>query len=327
MPRSTAALRGSARSRGLARLALVVLLFAVTLMVLLTTRIGVFLVFDVFGDLRGTDNVEVDPALGPIVLDAVLQPSEVRPLPRAIEQVSDIVCSAEASEVVLVTDQAELFALDPSLTEIVSQQVMLRVPRLLRQGALEGLDQVGSGRFVVVGEIGQIVEWQAQGREWVRGRSIDLSPPLQAREYTGVAADLDSDVFFLVDGDSQAIDVVDGQGDLMRRVAVVVPEDRLRPGRSVTEWLFSGVALLGDRLVVLTENYTTLLVVDPETGLVLRSFGLVTSHEASGLALCREPEKLGKRRVGVLVTLDHNLFDPRPPVLAFELPLAPGPVY
>ena len=59
------------------------------LLVLTTTRFGIFIVFDVLGDV-GSDNLPTDPTKGPLVLSGLLSAQQRIPLPDSLEQGSGL---------------------------------------------------------------------------------------------------------------------------------------------------------------------------------------------------------------------------------------------
>ena len=58
-------------------------------LVLTTTRFGIFIVFDVLGDV-GSDNLPSDPTKGPLVLSGLLSAQQRIPLPDSLEQGSGL---------------------------------------------------------------------------------------------------------------------------------------------------------------------------------------------------------------------------------------------
>ena len=84
----------------------------------------------------------------------------------------------------------------------------------------------------------------------------------------------------------------------------------LRPGRSADELLVSGIAANASSVYLITENYTCILRVDPNTWRVTDVWG-IDAGEASDIAVLDG---------SAYVTVDHNYFDPRPPLLVYALP-------
>ena len=120
----------------------------VALAVLLNTRFGVFIVFDVLGDV-GTDNLELDSAKGPLRLNHAIIARKHIQLPLAIEQASGI--HVTTNRIYLSTDQAELFELNDA-GEIINQASISPNAVICRpdQGHLMPWERGLRGRFEYV---------------------------------------------------------------------------------------------------------------------------------------------------------------------------------
>ncbi len=97
------------------------LVLLTALVVLLNTRLGVFIVFDVFGDLFDDSDGFVARPLS-IESSGHLVGTQI-PLPKAIEQPSGIAVTDTLR--LISTDQSELFTLSPSFKEVLALMIWL----------------------------------------------------------------------------------------------------------------------------------------------------------------------------------------------------------
>ena len=105
------------------------------LLVLTTTRFGVFIVFDILGDI-GSDNLVVNPEEGPLRIDRTLSAVRLIVTPDQVEQISGL--HIDATGIYASTDQVELFHLQET-GELQASHTLISGPLLLRQGSLEGI--------------------------------------------------------------------------------------------------------------------------------------------------------------------------------------------
>ena len=112
---------------------------------LTTTRFGVFVFFDLLGDL-GDEALDISPATSPIDVDRVLSGGERLELPRDLSQPSGLVVDQSTNRYLVTTDQGELFELDPQL-EVVERRLLVGGPLLLRQGSVEAITLVQQRRL------------------------------------------------------------------------------------------------------------------------------------------------------------------------------------
>ncbi len=269
------------------------------LLILTTTRFGIFIVFDVLGDV-GSDNLPTDPTEGPLVLSGVLRAKERIPLPESLEQASGL--HVDGQHIYVSTDQAELFTLSHAGVEARPTSRLLGGLLILRQGRLEGI-AVDRNRLLGIGELGALRSWRYDEERWQPSESTALPDGLQNLEFTGITR-FGTDLLATAD-DGLAIWNL-GTGD--RHEPNV--DAHLRPGRSADELLVSGIAADASSVYLVTENYASILRVDPIARRVMDVWG-IDAGESSDIAVLDG---------SAYVTVDHNYFDPRPPLLVYELP-------
>ena len=273
---------------------------AALIALLLFTRFGVFIVFDVLGDLTGSDDLDTEPAAGPLVLDRMLYHTDAITLPGELEQPSGI--DITAMQIFVSTDQAELFELSRS-GRLENQTDLLGGPLLLKQGTLESIVFVQDDEPEVwgIGELGVLARWRWTRAGWTRIDDLPLPAGLQASEFTGLTR-LDGVLY----ATTETLGVVNLSTGEMLEVRL---GDRLKPGRAASEVMLSGLAHDGSLLYLVTENHASLIAVEPETGEVVEIIG-IDAGEASDVVM----------QGGVAyVTVDHNLFDARPPLFVYEI--------
>ncbi|MDE2851727.1 MAG: hypothetical protein OXP74_14055 [Acidobacteriota bacterium] len=269
------------------------------LLILTTTRFGIFIVFDVLGDV-GSDNLPTDPTEGPLVLSGVLRAQGRIPLPESLEQASGL--HVDGQHIHVSTDQAELFTLSHAGIEARPVSRLLGGPLILRQGRLEGI-AVDRNRLLGIGELGALRSWRYDEERWRSAESTALPDGLEDLEFTGITP-FGNDLLATAD-DGLAIWNL-GTGE--RQEPTV--EAHLKPGRSAVELLVSGIAADASSVYLVTENYASILRVDPITWRVMDVWG-IDAGESSDIAVLDG---------SAYVTVDHNYFDPRPPLLVYELP-------
>ncbi|MEM7584051.1 MAG: hypothetical protein AAF560_11760 [Acidobacteriota bacterium] len=299
--------------------AAIVLIVVSTL--LLTTRLGVWVFLDLLGSLD-EQPLPLDASAGPVSSPPFAGPIASLEMPPGIEQPSGITFDPQTRTWAISTDQAELFVLDESMTRVLSRRLLLRTPPLFRQGQIEAVAFVpgartADDRLAFIGEIGKIQMWRrlaGDSPEWESAASISLPGELAELEASALAFDPSAGKFFIASTDSSILYLVNPNGSIARRLDLEAsdrwPPGALEPGRRVDELRISGLSLADGYLWAVTENYTTLLQLDPRSGNVVGLQSLPKLGEASDLALVE-----GK----AVFTLDHNWNDPRPTFRRIDL--------
>lgn len=278
-----------------------------TLFVLLFTRFGVFLVFDVLADIGGTDTSGAAYQDAPVRITSVLSdPTEID-LPNQIEQVSGILKTGET--LIVSTDQSEVFSIDPNdPSRAQGGNLFPSTPLLMRQGRLEAIAWAGEA-FHLVGEHGAFVRIDA---EFARLADQPLPPEIAGHEFSGLAAGPER--FFLTsDGVSDVLTMSRSTGEVE---ALVLDFGALSDPRDTASPLFwSGIAHDTGLLYLAADAYPIIAVASAETGEVIDVFGIDGALQFSDIAVSD-----GR----VFLPRDHNYFDARPPVLVFDLPRTDG---
>ncbi|NKB32439.1 MAG: hypothetical protein GKR91_05010 [Pseudomonadales bacterium] len=265
-------------------------------LVLANTRVGVFLVFDVVGG--STDNLVTDTSTGPLSTSRSILADSRFSLPPELEQPSGIV--VDESTVYISTDQAELFVLD--------RQFILKEPKsdliggilLLKQGSLEAITLVDE-QVVGIGEIGVIGVWARAANHWERLEDLPLPESLSNSEFTGVCMN-GMGRWATTDGAQELFNLDDGSEHSISYGSFAKPDGDL------TQLMISGVDCNEDNFYLITENFTSIIVLDLDFR-VMEVIG-IDAGEASDIAI---------HNLSAYVTVDHNLFDDRPPVYRYEL--------
>ena len=268
-------------------------------LVLTSTRFGVFIVLDVLGG-SGAESVPTDPAEGPFLLSGTLNAQELIPLPGSLEQGSGI--HVERQHMYISTDQGELFTLSHAGEEAEPASLLLGGLLIFRQGRLEGI-AVHDGQLLGIGEMGEIATWRNDGGRWLATGARALPDGLNALEFSGITR-FGDDLFGTTDDGLAIWNLVTGErhepdfGTL------------LRPGRSTDGLLVAGIDADDSSLYLITESYPSILRVDPITWRVTDVWGIDAG----------EPSDIAVLDGSAYVTIDHNYFDPRPPLLVYALP-------
>ncbi len=274
------------------------------------TRWGVFLVFDVLGDL-GADELVLDADAAPLRAPTPTLAATRRALPPEIRQPSGIVVDEASGHLLVTTDQAELFELDPEL-RIISQRRLARGPLLLRQGSVEAVSSSAAepGQWIVAGEGTPRQVLRAAGSWVVRSPWDGWEPPPGEVEIAGLTAA--SDAYYAVENDDPVVHEFDVDGRHRETWRPELPEERRG---SLDGLCFSGVAAAGSHLYIVSQNFSLLLVVDVDERLVVEVLRLPEVGEYSDLAVHRG----GSGELSLLLVVDHDLFEEIPPLVEIEL--------
>lgn len=279
-------------------LVVILLLMGAGCYLMLNTRMGVYIALDVIGEF-GEVEVQTAAEDGPLVLTATLTPVREVALPEEIEQASGIRIDGE--RIFICTDQTELFELDNEWN-LVSEAMNL-VDGLLyfKQGALEGIALEGDKIFAI-GEFGAIKCWSQRAKSWERCEDLALPAEFKDEEFSSMVVTNDGR-YASFDDHPMVLDLESGQ---QRQL---VGGDRLKPGRQLNEISFSGVAAANGRLVLLSEDYTSLLIVDENSFAIQAVLGIDACAAA-------DIEMVGTE---AYIVVDHNYREKRPPVQVYDL--------
>ena len=267
--------------------------------VLLFTRFGVFLVFDVAGDIRGTDNFTTEYLDAPVNITRVLADPQEVILPKHIEQVSGIV--AQDGRFALSTDQAELFFLSDEGAH--GGALFPFTPLLLRQGSIETVTQV-EDEFWLTGENGAFLRVDQSGE--IIG-SHPLPDMLTTTDLTGLA--WGDGTMYVTSDDTMHVSAVDVDTGNLRRLTLDFADVSEVPVADLT-FLWSGVAYDAGQLYLIAENYPLVVVAEASSGRVTETIGIEGIHEFSDISLFDGH---------IVLPSDHNYFDARPPLLIYQI--------
>lgn len=275
--------------------------------VLLFTRFGVFLVFDVLADVGATDTSGSTYHDAPIVASGLLSnPSEIR-LPRAIEQVSGILKVGE--HLIMTTDQSEVFSIELTGQDRMQGRTLFpTTPLLMRQGRLEAIAWTND-TFHLVGEYGAAVTLNS---DFERLADQPLPDAIAGHEFSGVTAGPDR-FFFTADG---AAEVLTQDRNTNEVGAITLDYGAFaQADAALSDLRWSGIAYDNGLLYLSGDAHPIIVVATPETGTVVDVFGIEGALQFSDIAVSD-----GK----VYLPRDHNYFDARPPILVFDLPPVAG---
>lgn len=277
------------------------------LVVLVTTRVGVFIVFEIASIWHDGDNYTTTYADAPVEITHVIERMEEIILPDYVQQVSGLI--VREKEVVLLTDQTELFFLNPDDTKTTTGENLFPYkPPLFRQGTLEAITEVNDN-YWVTGEIGVFLQVDKTG-EIVGDTPV---PAILAQtDITGLA--WANGALFVTADDKVTLT----RFDLATGEVVPFPLDFANVSNqdiAETTFMWQGVSHEGGRLYLVAENYPLIVVADAASGKVLETIGVPGRHAFSDIAVSNGM---------IFVPSDHNYFDPRPPLLVFPVPTSGG---
>lgn len=298
---------------------------AVSLLVgtlLLTTRLGVWLFLDILGSLDEKP-LPLDPSAGPVAAAPFGGSIASLAMPSRIQQPSGITFDPRTRTWVISTDQAELFVLDESMTRVLSRSLVLRTLPLWRQGLIEAVafvpgDRQEDDRLAFIGETDTMEFWRRRSdgdAGWASDSSVPLESEIADLEAAALAFDHSTAEFYVASPESSILYTLDLSGRIARRMDLDSsdrwPPGAIKSGRRVDELWISGLTMVDGQLWAVSENYTTLLQLDPRSGKVLTLRSLPELGEASDLAIVEG---------SAVFTIDHNWNEPRPSFRRIAVP-------
>lgn len=271
--------------------------------VALDTRLGVHLMLDVLPELGKKPEVQTHATDGPLRLTAQLAPAATIALPSRIEQASGI--KHRGGRVYIATDQTEIFELDSDYREVSAGTELIGGPLLFKQGSLEGIEVAGD-TLVGAGEFGALPRWvkQADGR-WKRVGDVPVPAALASMELSGIT-DTPQSRLAVSEDHAAILDLGDGSTRLLEYGSF------LRDNANLASLKFSGIAYADERLYILSESHT-MIIVARFPGLEVESVFGIEACAAADLSVH------GGR---AYVVVDHNYGQAVEPIRVFDLPAA-----
>ncbi|WOO40790.1 hypothetical protein [Rubellicoccus peritrichatus] len=267
---------------------------------LLNTRLGVHIALDVLSEMGSPKEMQTSAEEGPLKLTRELSPIEKITLPSSIEQPSGIKHRNDA--VYISTDQTEIFKLDSSLNTASEAFYLLGGPLLFKQGSLEGIEVKGN-KLHAIGEFGSMPTWLENDQNgWTRAADTILPAEIAATEYSGITDS--SKGFFATSEDGVIIFNLD-EGSRHE----LQFDGFLKDNANVDSLVFSGIAYDNNRLFILSESYTSIIVANASTFEVDHVFGIQPCAAAD----------LSFHQGRLYIVVDHNYNEERPPVYVYDI--------
>ncbi|MEM6704904.1 MAG: SdiA-regulated domain-containing protein [Acidobacteriota bacterium] len=275
---------------------------------LTSTKLGVHLIIDGIADIGDEPYSFVADESGLQRTEQAVVVAEL-PMPDQIDQPSGLVHDPRSDRLYMTTDQAELFVLSTDF-QILAKHMLSGQTLLKRQGSVEAVALGGEDQTVAVtvgqhdplgwivpGDLNEKISRSAADLSWLTAESLPFG------EMAGLTRSEGSGRYFAVEEDSPTILELDPSSG---EVTAWVPELSPSQGESLERLSFAGVAARDSRLWIVSQSHSILLEVDEETREVRRVVELPERGEYSDLAWVGDE---------LVLTLDHNLFDERPPFL------------
>ncbi|MEP5154508.1 hypothetical protein [Planktotalea sp.] len=267
---------------------------------LLFTRFGAFIVFDVLADIGAPDRQEMTYLDAPVIVPQTLKnPSEI-PVPKHIEQISGLF--RKDDKLFLSTDQSEVFVIDET-GQTRGGNVFPFTPLLIRQGRLEAITWTGLA-FGLVGEFGSMLR---VSERFERLENLHLPSQIAELEYSGLSSGPDK-FFFTTDGTAKITALVRSTGEV--RSFDLDFDAFAKPGQNPQMLRWSGIAYNNGLIYMSAQDYPIVVVADANSGRLVTVLGMEGTIPFSDVAVSDAQ---------LYVPRDHNYFDPRPPILVFEL--------
>lgn len=156
---------------------------------------------------------------------------------------------------------------------------------------------------------------------WVSDSSVPLESEIADLEAAALAFDPSANAFYVASPESSILYTLDWNGRIVHRLDLDSsdrwPPGAIKSGRRVDELWISGLTMVDGQLWAVSENYTTLLQLDPRSGKVIGLRSLPELGEASDLAIVEG---------SAVFTIDHNWNDPRPSFRRIDVPTTLEPI-
>ena len=286
-------------------------------LMLTNSRLGVYILTEHFDNDDG--GLVTNPASGPLELPEFRTAVAAYELPPQIDQPSGMTYLEADRAFAIVTDQAELFVVSEDFTTIRSVTALAGGLLISRQGMMEAAGSVDGQRVAVSGETGRIDVWRkGAGPGYSPETTIEPSPQTTIAlsgyaglgEFSGIAHNPETGEYYVSSDETLTIAVVDATGRWLRNLTFEDDlRERLKSGRSLSEYGLSGLDYADGRLYAVSETFNTLFIIHPERGLE-RALGIENGGQISAIAV---------RDGTAYLPLDHEYVDPRPPLLTVTL--------
>lgn len=265
---------------------------------MMNTRVGVHVALDVIGEF-GEVEVQTAAEDGPLVLTGRLTPVREISLPSEIEQASGI--RMNDKRIYVCTDQTELFELDHEWNLATDAVTLVEGMLLFKQGSLEGI-ALDEEQLFAIGEFGAIKCWKQSENGWQRCEDIAIPDGFEDEEFSGMVV-TERGRYASLDDYPVVLELETGKQLHLKA------EDRLKPGRKLSEISFSGLAIAHGRIVLLSEDYTSLIIVDEANFSIQAVLGIKPCAAA-------DIEIVG---TDAYIVVDHNYNEDRTPVQVYDL--------
>ncbi|MEO0509399.1 MAG: hypothetical protein AAF065_06040 [Verrucomicrobiota bacterium] len=267
---------------------------------LLNTRLGVHIALDIISEIGSPNEVQTSAADSPLKLTGLLSPIEVVTLPASVEQPSGI--KHRNGAVYISTDQTEIFKFDNNFKNASEAFYLLGGPLLFKQGSLEGIEVKGN-KLYGIGEFGSMPTWLENDQTgWTRAADTSLPANIAAIEYSGIT-DSPNGLFATSEDNVTILNLDKGSEHELQFGGF------LKEKADIRSLVFSGIAYGNNRLFILSESYTSIIVANALTFEVDHVFG-IQSCAASDLSF---------HQGRIYIVVDHNYDEQRTPVYIYEI--------
>ncbi|MEM7229229.1 MAG: hypothetical protein AAF432_10485 [Planctomycetota bacterium] len=271
--------------------------------VVMNTRLGVHFALDVISEIGQPKDVLTSATDGPLIVTAMLSPTQTIPLPDAIEQPSGIKHRDDA--IYISTDQTEIFTLDTEFRNASTPFTLLGGLLLFKQGSLEGIEVRGDTLFAI-GEFGVMPTWSNnRDGSWTRADDVVLPPDIAELEFSGIT-DTPHGLFATMEERPVIVNLDSGSThDLSYG-------EFLKDDADPSVLTFSGLAYANGSFFILSETYTSIIIADATTFELRTVFGIEPSA-AADLSLFEGQ---------IYIVIDHNYTEQRQNVRVYDIDAA-----
>ena len=283
-------------------IALIMILSLATIYFFMFTAWGVHVFGEVlFGGEKRKSNPPQDY---PTEVDGTLPILSTIDLPPEVMQPSGIDYDPKNQTFYLVTDQAEIIELSNDFQTVYSFKTISNKPLLLRQGNIESTD-FHKGKMYVSGDNGTVQIWTKANDNWFKESSI-IPEKKQSIQYSAEALAIDPNTGNMYFGDDDRIIVLNQKGQFLSSITL---EKTAKQERTTSEFVIAGMDFHEGILYVLTEYYSAILTVDPNTGEIDEVYALEGIIEGAGLAVTAR---------AFFVCVDHEVDEAPPGIKVYK---------
>lgn len=212
-------------------------------------------------------------------------------LPDGIRKPSDISYSPEDDVYAIVSDNLEIFIVDGEFSAIL-HKIKIEKNKMdikIKKGDVEGITFINANKLLAMSEMGVFLffERDLKERGWKETKRYRIQNFTPTYDIASIAFDdLEKMVYIAYKRDKKAFFKVDLDGKIVEQWDLQLSDSmRVKNSRNLKKYTISGLVLNDGYLYALSEAYSTVLKIDPESHLLIDAVGIYELPEAAGITI------------------------------------------